>query len=606
MIEENRLCTQYLSNQIAFKIIEEESDLDKSGKVENSIGARNSEAISNLYINEESNWSDNDLNEFQLEMFFNNQIPTTILDQKSVLEKENKKNLLGQVFTPHILARFMVSLFKPDLKPGHKILDPCIGPNTFLSYLDDIDPSMEITGVELDKSLITEITKAFYSKPNRKLTLDNFFNISLTEKFDIIVQNPPYVRQELMMNGENSKSIALNSLPPLLKTIPAKSNLYVYFLMKSIFHLNDNGRLIAVIYDSWLYSDFGKVLKEAFVSFGSIEGIYHFKKNAFPDAEVGATVIDFKRIVNPKAKSKLIKFYSLKTIDEVSSYGSKIKLPCKQIPVQEFFTYRFNEETVIDFKNGLFKPIEKISSQPLQRGVSSIANKFFIQKEKIFEESIPFVKDVTSITSFNVKNELFYLLSLNGHISEKTQKHLENAKKAILAEGEKFKALKEQIEHNPNWYKVQLKKPGNLLFNYYLRKNIDFLLNEELYYSSDNFYILNVDKRLLANFAILNSSFTRISVLLHSRNQGNGLRKIQLYEFKDIPVIDTNKLSNETIAQLEIAAEKLKSIGRFSEGKEAMINEIDEILIKEYNLQSKIQITTTQLYNNIQNIFSIN
>ena len=144
------------------------------------------------------------------------------------------------------------------------------------------------------------------------------------------------------------------------------------------------------------------------------------------------------------------------------------------------------------------------------------------------------------------------------------------------------------------------------MFNYYLRKNIDFLLNEQLHYSSDNFYILNVEKDLLANFAILNSSFTRISVLLHSRNQGNGLRKIQLYEFKDIPVIDSNKLSNETIAQLEIAAEKLKSVSRFSEGKEKMINEIDEILIKEYNLQSKIQITTEQLYSDIQNIFSIN
>jgi adenine-specific DNA-methyltransferase len=114
--------------------------------------------------------------------------------------------------------------------------------------------------------------------------------------------------------------------------------------------LPTNGRMIAVIYDSWLYSDFGKVLKEAFVRFGSIEGIYHFKKNAFPDAEVGATVIDFKRIINPKEKNKLIKLYSLKTIDEVGFYGSKIKLPFKQIPVQEFFTYRFNEETVIDFK----------------------------------------------------------------------------------------------------------------------------------------------------------------------------------------------------------------------------------------------------------------
>jgi adenine-specific DNA-methyltransferase len=550
-------------------------------------------------------WSDNILNDQQLELFFLNK-ELELEKTNSILKKENKKNLMGQVFTPHLLAKFMVSLFQSDLKENNKILDPCIGPNTFLSYLDDINSSIQITGVELDESLISEKIKEFYKKPNRQLILDSFFNLPLANKFDFIVQNPPYVRQELMMDGENSKLLALKSLSSLSQIIPAKSNLYVYFLLKSIFHLADHGRMIAVIYDSWLYSDFGKVLKEAFVRFGSIEGIYHFKKNAFPDAEVGATVIDFKRIINLKEKNKLIKLYSLKTIDEVGFYGSKIKLPFKQIPVQEFFTYRFNEETVIDFKNGLFKPIEKINSQPIQRGISSIANKFFIQQQKTFEESIPFVKDVTSITSFNIKSELFYLLALNGHISEKTKKHLDYAKKEILAEGEKFKALKEQIEHNPNWYKVQLKKPGNLLFNYYLRKNIDFLLNEELHYSSDNFYILNVEKDLLANFAILNSSFTRISVLLHSRNQGNGLRKIQLYEFKDIPVIDSNKLSNETIAQLEIAAEKLKSVSRFSEGKEKMINEIDEILIKEYNLQSKIQITTEQLYSDIQNIFSIN
>lgn len=540
-------------------------------------------------------------------------LETYIINPQSELKKnnsrlldQNKKNLFGQVFTPSALAKFMVSLFESDLKKNYKILDPCIGPNTFFSNLTEIDKSIKLTGIELDATLITENIREFYKKRNRRLLIDSFFNFPLANKFDFIVQNPPYVRQELMMDGENSKLLALKSLSSLSQIIPAKSNLYVYFLLKSIFHLADHGRMIAVIYDSWLYSDFGKVLKEAFVRFGSIEGIYHFKKNAFPNAEVGATVIDFKRIINPKEKNKLIKLYSLNTIDEVVFYGSEIELPVKQIPVQEFFAYRFNEETVIDFKNGLFKPIEKINSQPIQRGISSIANKFFIQRQKRFEESIPFVKDVTTITTFNIKNELFYLLTLNGHISEKTKKHLNNAKKEILAEPKKFKALKEQIEHNPSWYKVQLKKPGNLLFNYYLRKNIDFLLNEELNYSSDNFYILNVDKHLLAYFAILNSSFTRISVLRHSRNQGNGLRKIQLYEFKAIPVIDSTKLSNETIAQLEITAEKLKSVDRFSERKQEMINEIDEILIKEYNLQSKIQITITELYNDIQNIFSIN
>lgn len=561
--------------------------------------------ITKEYISREIDCLDNMINEQQLELFF---LDTEIVLESthSILKRENKKSLLGQVFTPHILAKFMVSLFKSDLKEDSKILDPCIGPNTFFSYLDDINTSIQITGIELDESLISENIRGFYSKQNRQLHIDSFFNFSLANKFNFIVLNPPYVRQELMMVGENSKQHALKSLSSLSHIIPAKSNLYVYFLLKTIFHLADNGRMIAVIYDSWLYSEFGKALKDAFVRFGSIEGIYHFKKSAFPDAEVGATVIDFKRILNQKDKNKLIKIYSLKTIDEVDSYMTKIKLSFKQISVQDFFTHRFNEETVIDFKNDFFKSIEKVSIQPIQRGISSIANKYFIQQKKTFEESIPFVKDVTTISNFKINNELFYLLSLNGDISEKTKNHLKIAKKEIIGESEKFKALKKQIELNPNWYKVQLKKPGNLLFNYYLRKNIDFLLNEELHYSSDNFYILNIEKNLLAIFAILNSSFTRISILLHSRNQGNGLRKIQLYEFKALPVIDIYKLSNDTIAQLEIAGEKLKFVGRFSKEKEKMINEIDEILIKEYNLHSKIHITTTQLYNDLKNIFSIN
>jgi adenine-specific DNA-methyltransferase len=565
-----------------------------------------SEVISKSYSNYISSWSNYVLNEHQLEMFFSNQPIFVPTNQKSTLEKENKKNLLGQVFTPPVLAKFMVSLFKGDLKANNKILDPCIGPNAFFKNLDDVNESINLTGVELDQTLIDETIKLFYTKTNRNLIIDSFFNLHLTEKFDFIIQNPPYVRQELMMNGENSKSIALQSLSPLAEIIPSKSNLYVYFLLKSIFHLNDKGRMIAVIYDSWLYSDFGKFLKEAFIRFGSIEAIYHFKKSAFPDAEVGATVIDFKRIINTKEKSKLIKLFSLKTIDDVSSYGLRMKLPYKQLTIKEFFEHRFNEETVIDFKSSFFKPIDKIVSQPIQRGVSSIANKYFIQDQKEFDESIPFVKDVTSIETFEIKTELSYLLALNGHMSEKTRRHLDIAKAEIISEPEKFKALKEQIEQNGNWYKVQLKKPGNILFNYYMRKNIDFLLNESLHYSSDNFYIINIEKNLLANLAILNSSFTRISLLLHSRNQGNGLRKIQLYEFKEIPVIDVSKLSQETISELEAVALKLKSTSRFSDGKEKIINEIDEILIKEYNLHNRIQLTTGQLYQDIQNIFSIN
>lgn len=541
----------------------------------------------------------------QLELFSLN-YPITETDNKLLLSSANKQSMLGQVFTPTQLADFMVSLINSKINQSHRVLDPCIGPNTFLPIICNFTKPKQVTGLEIDESLILDDIKNFFAQNERRLIVDSFFNLPLSEKFDFIIENPPYVRQELLTEGGNSKSLILRSLPSILGSIPSKSNLYVYFLLKSIFHLNECGRLIAVIYDSWLYSDFGRFLKKAFINFGSIEAIYHFKKNAFPNVEVGATVIDFKRIINLDKKNKIIKIYSLKTVDEVSSIEMNTELPYTEIQEQEFSSFRFNEDTVLDFNNDLFKPIEKISNQSIQRGISSIANQYFIQREKQFEESITFIKDVTTIRSFSVKNELFYLLALKNPISNKARTYLDYVKKEILSNPEKFKALKERITKNEVWYKVRLKKTGNIIFNYYLRKNIDFLLNEDLHYASDNFYILNVDENLFANFAILNSSFTKISLLLHSRSQGNGLRKIQLYEFKKVPIIDISKLSNCSIKQLKLAGQKLKSVDRFSEEKETMINEIDEILVKEYNSFSKIQITTTQLYKDIQNIFSIN
>ncbi len=526
--------------------------------------------------------------------------PIHVKNNSSVVEKKNKKDLLGQVFTPETLAKFMNSLFLPYLKSNHRVLDPCIGPNTFFKHLDLGKVNPFLVGIELDKSLITKETQQFYSKKKRKLLIDSFFNLSLKEKFDFAVLNPPYVRQELMMEGQNSKEIATDCLADFTKLIPAKSNLYVYFLLKSIFHLKENGKMVAVIFDSWLYSEFGTYLKEIMFKFGVIESVYHIKKNAFPDADVGATILEFKKTKN--SVNHKINIYSVNSLEDFNSKGKLI--PLKKLSISDFNSYRFNEETAIDFKSNFFIPVKSISSQPIQRGVSCIVNKHFIHGEKQFKESIPFIKDVTKINSYTFKDRPAFLLAINGSVSSKTKLHVEKVKKEILGEKEKFKALKKKIKTEDHWYKVQLKKPGNIIFNYYLRKNIDFILNNEMYYSSDNFYIINIDKELLANFAILNSSFTKLSVLRNSRNQGNGLRKVQLYEFKEVQMIDLAMLSKTAIKSLAVLANKLKTTNRLKSTKELLISEIDKLLLEEYNTRFKTKLSLSQLKEELQQFYS--
>ncbi len=528
--------------------------------------------------------------EEQLELFFSK-------DFETKTNKPKQDENLGQVFTSVILAKFMIGLLKESLKPYSSILDPCIGPNTFFKAMNEDFSNCNLKGIEIDISLITEEIKKFYESPNRTLIKGSFFDLPITEKFDQIVQNPPYVRQELLIEGANSKDSIRYNVSSLLSTIPSQSNLYIYFLLKSILHLKEGGVMVAVIYDSWLYSSFGKFLKESFLKLGRLESIYHFKKSAFDNVEVGATVIKFVKDNNHK---KSISYIPLNDLNDLRTYNG-LNTNCIKLKQQELLTYSFNNQSQINYKSNLFKELKTIVSQPIQRGTSAVVNSHFIFSKNELPELKPIIKDVSRIKTYTVNEENAYILAVNGSISNETMQYLESVKNEILkTPTQKFIAVKRDIETKRDWYKINLKATGNFIFNYYLRNNIDFIYNPNKFLSSDNFYILNIKDNELANFAILNSSFTRLNTLSNSRSQGNGLRKIQLYEFKEVKVIDVNKLSELTIKKLELLGKELMNVSRYEDDQKHIIESIDLLLIEEYNEINCSSLTIDVLNNEIK------
>ncbi|MEY3499588.1 MAG: hypothetical protein RL308_1257 [Bacteroidota bacterium] len=528
--------------------------------------------------------------EEQLELFFSKDFETKTINPK---QDEN----LGQVFTSAILAKFMIGLLRETLKQNSSILDPCIGPNTFFKAMSESFSNCNLKGIEIDINLITEEIKKFYQSPNRTLINGSFFDLPFGEKFDLIIQNPPYVRQELLADGANSKENIRYNVSSILSTIPSQSNLYIYFLLKSILHLKDGGVMVAVIYDSWLYSSFGKFLKESFLKLGHLDSIYHFKKSAFDDVEIGATVIKF---IKDKNHKKSISYYPLNDLNDLRTYNG-LNVNCLKLKQQELLTYSFNNHSIINFKSSIFKELKTIVSQPIQRGTSAVVNSHFIFSKNELPELKPIVKDVSQIKTYTVNQENAYILAVNGSISNETKQYLESVKNEILkAPAQKFIAVKRDIETKSDWYKINLKATGNFIFNYYLRNNIDFIYNPNKFLSSDNFYILNIKNNELANFSILNSSFTRLNTLSNSRSQGNGLRKIQLYEFKEVKVIDINKLSEENIKKLELLGKELMNVSRYENGQKQIIEQIDLLLIYEYNKINSSSITVDELNNEIK------
>jgi adenine-specific DNA-methyltransferase len=528
--------------------------------------------------------------EEQLELFFSKDFETKTTNPK---QDEN----LGQVFTSAILAKFMIDLLRESLKQNSSILDPCIGPNTFFKAMFESFSNCNLKGIEIDINLITEEIKKFYESPNRTLINGSFFDLPFSEKFDLIIQNPPYVRQELLADGANSKENIRYNASPILSTIPSQSNLYIYFLLKSILHLKDGGVMVAVIYDSWLYSSFGKYLKESFLKLGQLESIYHFKKSAFENVEVGATVIKF---VKDKSHQKSISYYPLNDLNDLSSYNG-LNANYLKIKQQELLTYSFNNQSKINFKSSLFKELKKIVTQPIQRGTSAIVNSHFIFSENQIPDLKPIVKDVSKIKTYTVNKENAYILAINGSISNETKQYLESVKNEILkTPAQKFIAVKRDIETKRDWYRINSKATGNFIFNYYLRNNIDFIFNPNKFLSSDNFYVLNINNNESAIFSILNSSFTRLNTLSNSRSQGNGLRKIQLCEFKEVKVVDVNKLSKENVKKLELFGKELMNVHRYENGQKQIIEKIDLLLIEEYNKINSSSITVDELNNEIK------
>ncbi|MDR1661345.1 MAG: class I SAM-dependent methyltransferase [Azoarcus sp.] len=124
----------------------------------------------------------------------------------------------GQVFTPEAIVRAMLAL-----RANHgRTLEPSAGKGAFSQYLP------ECAAIELDPRIA----------PAGARVMD-FFDLPLNERFDTVIGNPPYVRHQDIAPETRSR---LDS-----SLFDSRSNLFLYFIEKSIRHLDGGGELIFIV-----------------------------------------------------------------------------------------------------------------------------------------------------------------------------------------------------------------------------------------------------------------------------------------------------------------------------------------------------------------------
>lgn len=422
-----------------------------------------------------------------------------------IQEDLTRQSALGQVWTPDKVAQKMSKLLLDSLPLSKKlsILDPAVGPATFPKALMTVAPerNFSITAYDVD-SRMTALTSDFASCNSQTIQCFNsdFLRCENPGIFDAIIMNPPYIRQELI-DGD-AKALYYNVLEADYgEKLNRRSNLFVLFLLKAMSNLAPGGVLCAIVYEAIANCTYGKQAMKLLNE--RAETIYqeHISE------PFGEAIIDARIILWKKYEVNNNKQASNNTIENKNG----------MVPLG----------TLMDVRRGTTLPYRKLFLPSSQHPMIHFAKPILVKQRN---------PDLFTCQQFDFAFTDLADVSLRNYLT--------------------VEFLKQGLDIS----KISVKPiSGDICFNYYLRDKPRHLFNEAHVDVSDNFYVgkpLN-DFPSLAAWILLNSDMYTNCVMANGRNQGNGLTKLQICDYKAAMVPDWGSITKEKLTFLLQRAHEL-------------------------------------------------
>ena len=417
-----------------------------------------------------------------------------------------RKPELGQVWTPAGCALRMAQriLDSYNGQPSYTVLDPAVGPATFQQAFHQLlaNASIPIRFCAYDTDeRMCNYTRSFCDIHGMSIDIYNedFILADIKEEYDAVIMNPPYIRHERIPIG-TKRAYYARIEQAIGEKIGRRSNLYVLFLLKSMLHLRPGGIMCAIVYDAIMHSQYGVKTLRLLETFMEVLGNDTIQA-PFGDAIIDARIICWKKRNNKK--TTLLRQPTMPQSDNRVPLGKLLKTA---------------------------------------RGTALPYRKLFIAQpsDPFFAEATPFFMKQRNPSLFTCEDyELAYL-----NAGTELQKWLH----ARIAE---FKYKDRPVCVKPI--------TGAICFNYYLRGKPRHLLNEKGFAISDNYYVSTPydDFPAKAAWLLLNSDLFISPIWACARNQGNGLLKLQAYEYRSALVPNWYNLSKDDIELLVSSANTL-------------------------------------------------
>lgn len=269
-----------------------------------------------------------------------------------LIENSTAEKLRGGFYTPEPIAAFILK-WGINGSSNYEILEPSCGDGVFLEQLKNNNHKFKsVTAIEFDK---IEAEKADRIKLNKKSIINTDFHLycnETTERFDLVVGNPPYIRYQYFQEDQQNEAIKVFNRAKLKYS--KLTNAWVSFVIGSSLLLKEKGKIGFVIPAELLQVSYAQQLREFLAHFYNKINIISFEKLVFPNIQQEVILLLCHK---NNSDSHLIEHLELRDAYDLNKLDvNMLKSPTKKIDFKSNkWTYYFLEQKEIDFLENIAK-----------------------------------------------------------------------------------------------------------------------------------------------------------------------------------------------------------------------------------------------------------
>lgn len=420
--------------------------------------------------------------------------------------------------------------------------------------------------------------------------------------FDIVVGNPPYIRQESL--GMDYKSLLIAAYPEVGNGI---ADIFVYFFGLAIKIMSSKGVMAYITSNKYLKTKYGRDLRNTLSTKVTVDRIIDFFElpvfNASTDA--GITIL-YKSL-----KKTPTRYYPVKTLEnlDLGALTSGLYLTTIKNESEWQFVNQVGE-LILQKISTNSTTLREFTSNRIYRGITTGLNDAFVLKNRVIAEELlksesgSLIKKYaqpTDIQKWKINNDDKYFIigtfpaihvdiddypTLRNYLASFGVERLEQTGETYFVDGELVKSRKKT---NNEWFETQdpvayyKEFEKNKIIYIHTAKEHKFFFDTKGFYINNSCYMIISDSKFL--FFFLNSSlfkyYKQLKFVAYGDGQEAGRCKLDYNKMVTVPI---KKNVDET--PFEKMYERILSIKQSNPDADTTLleREIEQLIYDLYNL----------------------